>query len=399
MNIFSRIYCRAYQGVMRAALPIMPYREPKMLTDNLELLEVLVNHAKNKVLLVTDSGIRKIGLTKPLEELLSFNGIKVSVYDETVANPTVDNVKKAVEIYKENECQAIIAFGGGSPMDCAKAAGAMIACPNKTLKNMKGLLKVNHKLPLLIAVPTTAGTGSETTLTAVITDAESHHKYTINDFNLIPSYALLDASLTLGLPKHMTSTTGLDALTHAIEAYIGRSTTKTTRQHALNAIKLIFENLLDAYEDGTNFKARENMLKASYMAGMAFTKSYVGYVHAIAHTLGGKYNVPHGLANAIILPYVLKKYGKSAHKKLFKIARHCGLCDENTTFENGAKILIEKIEQMNKIMKIQTKIVGINKEDIESLAKTAAKEANPLYPVPKLFNAKELESIYFEIMG
>ena len=170
-------------------------------------------------------------------------------------------------------------------------------------------------------------------------------------------------------------------------------------QHALNAIKLIFENLLDAYEDGTNFKERENMLKASYMAGMAFTKSYVGYVHAIAHTLGGKYNVPHGLANAIILPYVLKKYGKAAHKKLFKIAKFCGLCDENTSVENGAKILIEKIEQMNKIMKIQTKIVGINKEDIESLAKTAAKEANPLYPVPKLFNAKELESVYFEIMG
>ena len=302
-------------------------------------------------------------------------------------------------MYKENECNALIAFGGGSVMDCAKAVGAKVARPNKSLKQMKGVLKVGKKIPTLIAVPTTAGTGSETTLAAVITDSETRHKYAINDFPLIPTFALLKAELTKGLPKHITATTGMDALTHAVEAYIGRSTTKETRFRALSATKAIFENLIVAYNDGTNLEARANMLKAAYDAGLAFTKSYVGYVHAVAHTLGGKYDVAHGLANAIILPYVLKEYGESVHKKLWEMGVYSNLFDKTVSYAEGAKIFIEKIEEMNKLMNIPNKIDVIKKEDIESLAKTAEKEGNPLYPVPKLMTAKELEKIYYDIMA
>ena len=397
MNILKKFYCRAFQICFRLALPILPYREPKLLKNYNDLVDTLKSNGKQSVLFVTDKSIRTLGLTKNLEDVISNSGLHLTVYDGTVANPTTNNVDEALALYKKNNCDCIIAFGGGSAMDCAKATGARVARPNKSLGKMKGVLKVGKKIPLLIAIPTTAGTGSETTLASVITDSETRHKYAINDFNLIPNYALLDAGLTVGLPKFITATTGMDALTHAVEAYIGRSTTKQTRENALTAIKLIFENLEIAYNDGKNISARENMLKASYLAGLAFTKSYVGYVHAIAHSLGGKYNVPHGFANAVILPYVLKKFGKSIYKKLWKIAVYTGLCNKETPIETATEIFIQKIETMNKNMQIGTKIDEIKDEDISSLAQTAEREANPLYPVPVLWTAKQLEDIYFEI--
>lgn len=397
MNIFKKTYCRTYQGVFKMLLPILPYREPKILKNNENVVEILEEFKIERVLLVTDKGLRTLGLTKSLEEKIEQKNIKLFIYDETVPNPTTKNVDDALKIYKNNKVQAIIAFGGGSVMDCAKATGARVVKPNKPLSKMKGVLKVRKKLPLLIAVPTTAGTGSETTLAAVITDSETRHKYAINDFPLIPSYALLNAELTVGLPKHITSTTGMDALTHAIEAFIGRSTTKQTRKCALFAVKLIFENILEVYNNGQNLEAREKMLLASYNAGLAFTKSYVGYVHAIAHSLGGKYNIPHGLANAIILPYVLKKFGEKIYKKLWKLGTFVGLFNENTPKEVGAKMFIEKIEELNSLMNIPKNIPEIKEDDIPELAKTAEHEANPLYPVPVLFTTKELEKIYFEV--
>ena len=397
MNIFKKAYCRTFQTVFKLALPFLPYRQPKILKSNNEVLDVLSKQNKKSVLFVTDKGIRGLGLTKSLEEVIAKSGIKICVYDGVVPNPTSDNVETALEMYKQSECDSLIAFGGGSVMDCAKAVGARVAYPNKSLAKMKGVMKVLRKIPLLIAVPTTAGTGSETTLASVITDSKTRHKYAINSFPLIPAYALLNAQLTVGLPPHITSTTGMDALTHSVEAFIGRSTTRETRKAALESVKLIFENLLVAYEDGKNLEARDNMLVASFKAGVAFTQSYVGYVHALAHPLGGKYNVPHGLANAVILPYVLKAYGKAVYKKLWKLGVYAGLFDKTTSYENGAKIFIEKVEELNRQMKIPTTIEQIREEDIPELAKTAEHEANPLYPVPVLWTQKELEEIYKKI--
>ena len=398
MNIFSKIYCRTYQTIFKIFLPFFPYIEPKLLNSYEEIIQVLKENGYDNVMLVTGKTIRKLGLTQKLETLFSDNKIAYTVFNDIQVNPTTQNVEDGVVEYIRNKCQCLIALGGGSVIDCAKGIGARIACPNRTLKDMAGLLKVNRMLPMLTAIPTTAGTGSETTLSAVITCSETHHKFVINDFDLIPNYALLDANLTVGLPQKTTATTALDALTHAIEAYIGGTTTPTTRKHALKAIKLIFENLELAYNDETNLEARENLLKASYMAGLAFSKSYVGYVHAIAHSLGGKYNLAHGFANAIILPTMLKHYGKSIHKKLYKIAKYTGLCDDKTQKDIAAKMVIEKIENMNKTFKLPNKIKEIVLEDIPDMAKTAAKEANPLYPVPKLMNAKELERVYLDLM-
>ncbi len=397
MNFFKRIYYRSYQFVFKMALPFLPYRKPELLKDENSLVKVLQKAGAESVLLVTDKGIRGLGLTNSVEESLASNGIKICVFDGVVPNPTTQNVEDCVKIFKNGNCQAIIAFGGGSVMDCAKATGARIAKPNKTLSQMKGVMKVKKKIPLLIAIPTTAGTGSETTLASVITDSTTRYKYAINDFPLIPKYAMLDAKLTLGLPKHITATTGMDALTHAVEAYIGRSTTKGTRASALYAVKAIFENLPKAYENGADIEARQNMLLASFHAGLAFTKSYVGYVHAIAHSLGGRYDLPHGLANAIILPYVLKAYGKKIYKKLWKMGVYAGLFDKSTSKEAGAQIFINKIEILNRDMEIGSKISCIKEEDIPHLAQTALHEANPLYPVPVLWSEKEITEIYRQI--
>ena len=255
---------------------------------------------------------------------------------------------------------------------------------------MEGILKVNRRLPLLFAIPTTAGTGSETTLAAVIVDSATRHKYPINSFPLIPRYAVLDPRVTLTLPPFLTATTGMDALTHAVEAYIGRSTTSGTRSDAIKAVQLIFANIRIAYENGNDLKARRNMLYASYLAGCAFTKSYVGYVHAVAHSLGGKYNVPHGLANAVLLPHVLRAYGDSATKKLTELAHAVSL--------ETAEDFICAIEEMQKDLNIPATIPEIQAEDIPALAAYADKEGNPLYPVPKLMNAKELEQFYYCVM-
>ena len=394
MNLIQHICCRAYQGVFRAALPFLPYREPEILHRCEELPDTLKQHKIKKILIVTDPGIVACGLITKITSVLAKEKIFYSVYDQTSANPTVRNVEEALALYQKEHCKALLAIGGGSAMDCAKALGARIACPKKTLGQLKGTLHVLHRIPLLIAVPTTAGTGSENTLAAVITDSEKKHKYVLNDFVLIPRYAILDAELTYSLPPHLTATTGMDALTHAVEAYIGRSTTKETREKALLAVKTIYQNIETAYHDGHNHAAREQMLNAAYLAGFAFSRSYVGYVHAVAHSLGGQYNIPHGLANAVLLPEVLKSYGSCIHKKLHILGCAAGVCTEQDSIKAGAGKFIASIRTLNKNMGIPDFLSGIQESDIETMSVHAAKEANPLYPVPKLMTRRELEAFY-----
>ena len=394
MNLIQHICCRAYQGVFRAALPFLPYREPEILHRCEELPDTLKQHKIQKILIVTDPGIVACGLMTKITSVLAKEKISYSVYDQTSANPTVRNVEEALALYQKEHCKALLAIGGGSAMDCAKALGARIACPKKTLGQLKGTLHVLHRIPLLIAVPTTAGTGSENTLAAVITDSEKKHKYVLNDFVLIPRYAILDAELTYSLPPHLTATTGMDALTHAVEAYIGRSTTKETREKALLAVKTIYHNIETAYHDGHSHAAREQMLNAAYLAGFAFSRSYVGYVHAIAHSLGGQYNIPHGLANAVLLPEVLESYGSCIHKKLHILGCAAGVCTEQDSIKAGAGKFIASIRTLNKNMGIPDFLSGIQESDIETMSVHAAKEANPLYPVPKLMTRRELEAFY-----
>ena len=394
MNVFKAAFCRAYQFGFRAALPILPYREPQALGAMTDIPDKLRELGVASALVVTDATLRGLGVTAPLEWAMAEKGIACHVYDGTVTNPTVANVEAALRLFHAGGCGAVIGVGGGGPMDCAKAVGARLAWPKRSVQNMGGNLRIWRKVIPMFAVPTTAGTGSEATVAAVIVDEKTRHKFVMNDFSLIPDYAVLDPEMTLGLPPFYTATTGMDAMTHAVEAYIGQTTTKETRAWSVEAVGLIVRYVERAYRDGTDLEARRGMLRAAYLAGMSFTRSYVGYVHAVAHSLGGWYNTPHGLANSVLLPYVLRAYGKRVYRPLKELAVSIGVAREQTAPSVAAELFIRKLEAMNRAMHIPEKLPGIREEDIKMLARRADREGNPLYPVPRLMDAGELEQFY-----
>ncbi|MBE6802883.1 MAG: iron-containing alcohol dehydrogenase [Ruminococcaceae bacterium] len=392
----NNAYCRVYQKTMKLAVNFLDWTPPKLLKGAgavKELPKLIKSEGVNNVLVVTDKGLMGLHLLDSLFEGLEAEGIKYSVFDGVQPNPTIYNIEDALKIYKDNNCEGFIAFGGGSPMDCAKVTAARVVKPKQTPSQMRGVLKVLKKLPPFYAVPTTAGTGSECTIAAVISNPDTHEKNSIMDPVLRPKYAVLDPELTAGLPPHITSTTGMDALTHAVEAYIGKSNTKQTEEDALIATKLVFENIEKAYVNGKDLEARENMLVASYHAGLAFTRAYVGYVHAIAHNLGGMYNIPHGLANAVILPYVLDYFGETAYKRLAELADVAGVSGPAQGDREKAKRFIAAIRELNEKMNIPDGFEQIKDEDIPLIAERALKEGNPLYPVPKIMNLEECKAL------
>jgi alcohol dehydrogenase class IV len=340
----------------------------------------------------------RLGLLDSLLEGLGREGVAYALYDGVRPNPTIGNIEEALAIYRSEGCEAFVAFGGGSPMDCAKAAGARAANPRKSVKQLRGLLKVTRRPPLLFAVPTTAGTGSETTVAAIVADPETREKFAINDPRLIPRYAVLDPELTAGLPPGITATTGMDALTHAVEAYIGRSNTRKTREAAEKAVRLVFANVEKAYAEGRDIKARSEMLRAAHYGGIAFTRAYVGYVHAIAHNLGGLYGIPHGLANAVVLPYVLEWFGDSARKRLARLAEIAGVATGAESEDAKAAAFIEAIRGLNRRMGIPDKIPQIKAEDIPLMVERAFKEAHPLYPVPRIMEKRDCEAVIRRLM-
>ena len=396
----KKAFFRAYQQTFRVAMCVFDWSEPTLLEGPgsiRKLPEFIKSKGLNKVLIVTDKGLMGLHLLDSLFEELDKAGVEYVVYDGTQPNPSIENIEDARALYVDNNCQGVIAFGGGSPMDCAKAAAARVTNPKISVRKMRGVLKLHHKLPPFFAVPTTAGTGSETTLAAVVTDTATHEKNAINDIRLKPRFAVLDPELTVGLPPHITSTTGMDALTHAVEAYIGKSNVKSTEEYAEKATKMIFENIEKAYTNGKDIEARDQMLKASFYAGQAFTRAYVGYVHAIAHNLGGQYGVPHGLANAIILPYVLEYYGETAHKRLAKLAEIAGVKTTGSDKEK-AEAFIEAIKTLNKNMNIPDGFDMVQEKDIPVIVERALKEGNPLYPVPKIMDKADCEAVIRRMM-
>ena len=395
MNIFYKLYARTFQMCFRLLIPLLPYRSPIVYKDIGDIGKILTK--EDKPLIVTDQAIVNAGLLDFVLKPLYEKGIKYSIFSNVCPNPTSDVINEALACFKKDNCSCFIALGGGSVIDTAKAIGARYARPNKELKDLAGILHVRKKIPTLIAIPTTCGTGSETTLASVVIDSKTRHKFAINDFPLIPKYAILDYRVIEKLPERLIYTTGLDALTHALEAYIGRSTTKDTRKDALEAIKLIFENIEVAKE--RKKENLQNMMEASFKAGRAFTKSYVGYVHAIAHSLGGKYDIPHGYANAVILPYVLKEYGKAIYKKIARIYDYLNMGDSSISNKEKYEVFMNKLDVLESNLGIDKKFHCIKKEDIPSMAKYALKEANPLYPVPVMWNKKKMIDMYYKIQG
>ena len=395
-------FYRIYQFSLKVAAYFLGIHEPEVCTDvdlSNYIYDRLVKEGKKHPLIVTDKGLFNIGMHQALVDEFNTKKMSFSIYADVVANPTISNVNAGLKIYKEEGCDSIIALGGGSAMDCAKTIGALVVNPKKNVEDLKGLLHVHRHMPFFIAIPTTAGTGSETTIAAVIVNEETHHKYAINDPHLIPNLVIHDARYLVNLPGKITSTTGMDALTHAVEAYIGHSNTRKTKKCAIEAVQIIHDHLYESYVDPHNFEHRMKMQKAAYFAGVAFTRAYVGYVHAIAHSFGGKYNVPHGLANAIILPYVLESFGKKAHKKLAKLSDAISLCEKSTSKEEKAKKFIAWIREMNAKMEIPDKFdIAYDEVAVDEMAKNAIKEGNPLYPVPREFNLADFKDVYRKVM-
>ena len=384
MNTF---FCRAFQCCFAVGARLLPWRRPRVYAGPGSLLraaDILRENGLRRPFVVASRRQCADKHFRALQEALDEQDILLSVFSSVEPNPSVETVEKIAAQYKFDRCDCFLVIGGGSPMDAAKAAAARLARPERSLSRLAGLLKVRRRVPPLIAVPTTAGTGSETTIAAVVTGSD-HHKYAISDLCLIPRYAILDPVLTVGLPPHITAETGMDALTHAVEAYLSRFyNTGMTRALAESAVVTIFAHLERAYRDGASLEDRAAMLQASFDAGAAFTRASVGNVHAIAHTLGGLYGTPHGLANAVLLPLVLEDYGAAAYSRLARLAGLVGLPGE--TKETRAKAFIAEIRAMNARMGIPDHFDTIREEDIPLMSKWASQEANPVYPVPVIYD-------------
>ena len=401
MQAIKKAYYRSFQAVFNVGARCLRWRRPIPVSGVgaiRKIPELLKKEKVGRVMVVTGPTVGKKLAPKILAEL-DGAGIAYTHYDRVEANPSVDTVNEIQKLYLESGCEGFIAIGGGSPMDAAKAAAARVVRPHTELGRMAGLLKVGKRIPPYIAVPTTAGTGSETTIAAVITDSATHHKYALMDLCLVPKYAVLDPEMTRELPPKITSTTGMDALTHAVEAYLCWTyNTAESIRLAEEAVCEIFCYLERAYNDGGDMEARTQMLIAAYKAGFAFTRAGVGNVHAIAHTLGGLYNTPHGLANAVILPIVLEDYGEAVHEKLAHLAELTGVKFTGTDAEK-ARAFIDEIRAMNRRMDIPTGFDFIQEKDIPQMIEWALAEANPVYPVPVVYDRKRCEKVIRRIIA
>lgn len=385
------LWCRTFQAVLKVGNYFMGYRMPTYLEGPGKIRELgafLKEKNINDVLVVTGTGMVRRGQVQPLLDGFESAGIRYTLQAFDHPDPSSDDVELGFKTYQENGCKALVALGGGSRIDCAKGIAAKAVHPKKKVSQLQGLLKVHWPIPPFVAIPTTAGAGSETTVAAVITDSATHRKAAINDPFLIPKYAVLDPELTVGLPPYTTATTGMDALAHAVEAYTNHTyNTKLENRLAKEAVKLIHDNILVAFEDGANLEARQNMQRGAFYAGRAFTRGCVGYVHAVGHTLGGLYGVAHGLAMAVLLPHVMREFGASAHRRLAELADVCGIGGENEA--EKANAFIRWIEETNKKMGLPDSFDVIREEDIDQMIAWASKEANPLYPVPVVWSKKD----------
>lgn len=361
-----------------------------------EIPGVLKKLGVKKVLVVTGRHVGK-SIAPEIIENIRLSGLEAVHYSEVTANPTTTTVYEIKDMYMKEGCDGFLAIGGGSPIDAAKAAACLCARPRATLNDLAGLLKIMKNIPPFVAVPTTSGTGSETTMAAVVTDAETHHKYAIMDPHIIPDYAVMDPELVVGLPQKTTSATGMDALCHAVESYVSvMNKPEKSRRYAEEATVLIFKYLERAYNDGSDMEAREKLMEAAYKAGWSFGRTGVGNVHAIAHTLGGLYNTAHGLANAVILPIVLEDYGKTVYKPLARLAELAGIKTDGSD-EEKAKAFIAEIYAMNKRMDMPEGFAFIEEKDIPQMCAYACSEANPTYPVPVIYDKPHFEKLIREI--
>lgn len=327
-------------------------------------------------LIVTDKPLVKIGLVGEVAEKLGQYGITSTIYDGVQPNPTVTNVEAGLALLKANKCDFVISLGGGSPHDCAKGI-ALVATNGGSIKDYEGLdQSAKPQLPL-VAINTTAGTASEMTRFCIITDEARHIKMAIVDKHTTPLLSVNDPELMLKKPASLTAATGMDALTHAVEAYVSIAANPITDACAIKAMELIQANLVNAVENGQDINAREQMAYAQFLAGMAFNNASLGYVHAMAHQLGGFYDLPHGVCNALLLPHVQEYNAQVVPARLKDIAKAMGVDVSAMTDEQGASAAIAAIKKLSVAVKIPENLtlLGVKAEDIPTLADNALKDA------------------------
>ena len=382
------------------AVRLVPVPQPTLLVgpgSSVRLGEAIGAFAHKKILLVTDAVVLQLGLAKGLIAALKANGSDFVVFDEITPDAPIPVVERGIAMCKREGCDAIVAFGGGSVMDAAKAIGMSVA-NKRHPRQLVGYFRGWRGPPPIYAVPTTAGTGSEVTVAAVISDTVNHKKLVIADSRMVPRMAALDPELMTGLPPQITAATGMDALTHAVEAYIGNWGTEFTDSMALAAVAMIYENLPVAYADAGNLAAREKMALASAYAGMAFTRANVGNVHAIAHQLGGRYHTPHGLANAIMLPPVLRFSAPAIQSKLAVLAQRAGLGRKGDNEARLAQKFLDSVEAMNRLLGIPQQLDALQAEDMLALASAACWEADTNYPVPRMMSINDCAAMLREVL-
>lgn len=361
-----------------------------------ELCRSMAQTATKKVLVVTDEGLVKAGIAKRVTDALDDAGVGWSIYDGVQPDPTFDQVDAGLGQLDRDGCDAVLAVGGGSSMDAAKVIAAT-ATNGRDATKLEGMMKVRQPPVPLRAIPTTAGTGSEVTVAAVVSDSETHTKKFFVDPKLLPDMTALDPGLMAGLPPPITAATGMDALTHAVESFIAKTSNPQTERWATAAVKLIFENLPKAYDAGGDLEARQAMAIASYYAGLAFTRTSVGYVHAIAHTFGAYYRTPHGMANAIALPHVLEFSKDEARSRLAALG---DLIDAGGSTEaEKAEAFIAAVRDLMAKIGIPYTLEALKREDIPAIAKQALAEAHMNYPVPRYMDQRDCELILAEILA
>lgn len=423
---FIRLLKRLLGTIISRLLPV-PIPEMKSGRGSVgEIGGILKQRGCTKPLIVTDEMLVKFGVVQKCLDSVQQAGCKYEIFDKVVPNPPSELVEQGSEVYKASGCDCIVAFGGGSPMDTAKVIGAKISNP-RPVKAYEGFFKATlaglRPIPPFVAVPTTAGTGSETTVAAIITITEESRKVMVADTGLVPQVAVLDPEVLEKLPPHITAATGMDALTHAVEAYLSGWSTAYTRQLSLQAVGKIFCHLETCFKNGSDLFAREQMLQASYEAGLAFTRANIGYVHAIAHQLGGMFHTPHGDANAMLLPFILDFYladeanGGLCTTQLCELAV-AGKLAEAVPMDSAekcqlAQTFISQIRDMNTNMRIPAAVAMMKATDVSEVASRALQEAHgekasissPFswitdlgYPTPKYMTQLECEAIVEKIL-
>ena len=391
---------RAYRFLklfMEPVVKLVPQPRPVVFVGPdaaLRLCRMIGEFGFRRVLIVTDAVLVKLGLVGPLRDELTARGIDVAVFDGILPDPTYPVVRQGHAAAVAHGSEAVLAVGGGSSIDAAKVIAAMVTS-RKAPEKLLGFFRLSAPTLPLFVVPTTAGTGSEVTIAAVLTDPLRHEKAAVVDPRIVPVAAALDAKLMQGMPPHITAATGMDALTHAVEAYLNTWPTAETAFHAVSTVRLVFANLPRAYANGADLEAREAMALASFYGGLAFTKAYVGYVHAFSHKIGGIYGVPHGQANAITLPYVLDfiKDAPHAEARLAELAVAIGAGTTDEPRADLAQRFVDRVRQLNRAVGIPEKLVPLLPKDIPEIARAAMIEANRDYPVPKRMKLVQAEEL------